>query len=499
MSSRRTLITDAAGTAKKSPAAKLNPNSGSSSSFTITSASGVLARSAGPPPKAMGKPTKEPIKIPETRQEQPPPVVNTGDGGVEGDSKALPDIAKNLLKEALAQMEQSGNIKTSIKEKVTENLRKMYKVVLDMKQEQKTEILQLEKRHADELLALAGSAGGNPAVDAALERVSKEIKELTEAVHKLKTPAVVLPEMKELVEAVKEQGLNAAESRRHIEAISVQMNEHCNNLQTVKAVEGRPSYAEMASRATTHSIIVSSTSEEDTSEEVLNKIRTTMDARTSGVQVDGVRKVRNRRVLLSCQSEAQISRVKERLRNSEILRTEEATNKDPLVIIKDVFNYNTDEDILKSLKTQNKHIVGDISEGDYRVAVRYRKKARNPLQGHVVLRVSPKVWSRLLDAGEVHIDLQRRPVRDQTPLVQCTKCLGFGHGRRLCKEAEICCSYCAGPHLRADCPAWTLGDFPTCRNCMHAKYERTDHGAFDDNCPIKIKWDALARSSVAYC
>lgn len=72
-------------------------------------------------------------------------------------------------------------------------------------------------------------------VDAALERVSKEIKDLTEAVQQLKAtsnPPNTLPVMKELVAAVKEQGENTSESRKQIEAIRVQINEYRTNTLT---------------------------------------------------------------------------------------------------------------------------------------------------------------------------------------------------------------------------------------------------------------------------
>ncbi|CAB3261895.1 unnamed protein product [Arctia plantaginis] len=76
------------------------------------------------------------------------------------------------------------------------------------------------------------------------------------------------------------------------------------------------------------------------------------------------------------------------------LMVEEVKNKDPLVTLKDVLSVNTDEDILKALKNQNRPIFEDIAEGDDRVAVKYRRKGRNQHIGHVVLSVSPKIWKR---------------------------------------------------------------------------------------------------------
>ncbi|CAK1553836.1 unnamed protein product [Leptosia nina] len=89
---------------------------------------------------------------------------------------------------------------------------------------------------------------------------------------------------------------------------------------------------------------------------------------------------------------------------------------------------------------QNKNITSSIAEEDFRVKEKYRRRARNSHEEHVVLQVSPKLWSALTTAGKIHVDLQKVYVEDQSPLVQCTRCLGFGHGRRNCesKESEIC-------------------------------------------------------------
>lgn len=106
---------------------------------------------------------------------------------------------------------------------------------------------------------------------------------------------------------------------------------------------------------------------------------------------------------------------------------------------------------------------------------------------------------RMTEAGRLHVDLQRVTVWDQSPVVQCTRCLGFGHGRKLCTAAEDLCGHCGGPHMRSDCPAHVVGDAPECKNCKTSRLEQNDHNAFDERCPVRIKWDALPRSSVAYC
>lgn len=174
-------------------------------------------------------------------------------------------------------------------------------------------------------------------------------------------------------------------------------------------------------------------------------------------------------------------------------------NKDPLIILKEVLAINTDEDIIKAIKIQNSWLVGHIQENDWRISVKYRKKCRNPFMNDIVLQVSPKIWQTITEEGKVHIDIQRVVVRDQSPLIQCSRCLQYGHGRKLCKEHEDLCSHCSGPHLRKDCHLWIAGTAPACHNCQLAKKDNNEQNTFDKNCPVRIKWDNLARSSTAYC
>lgn len=490
-------MTDATGPAKKSPATKTKT---AQSSFTITAAVGVLAKPASLATKAIDKPSKELDKTPKAQSD---PATNINDDFLEGDQKTLIGIANKLFKEAKAQMEQQGNIKTSIKETVTGNLHRMLQIVQKMEERHNTSLIKMEKKHAEELLSLAGSAGGTVIVDEALEKVSKEIKNLTEAVQQLKTPSnppEAPPEMKELIAAVKKQGENVSETQRQIEVIRVQMNEHQKSTLTYAEATAIPRTSSKTEKQTIHSIIVSSEDSKDTSNDVIERIRTTVNARESGIRVERLRKAKGQRVILGCHSREELEKISGKITGAKAgLKVENAQNKNPLIILRDVMKYNTDENIITSIKNQNKHLLGNLAPEEITAEVRYRMKARNPLQNHVIVRVSPKVWTRLTEEGYAHIDLQNVEVKDQSPLVQCSRCLGYGHGRRLCTEAIDVCSHCAGPHLKNNCPQWLAGDVPACRNCQLAKLEKTDHNAFDSKCPIRKKWDELAKSSVQYC
>lgn len=253
-------------------------------------------------------------------------------------------------------------------------------------------------------------------------------------------------------------------------------------------------------RETLHSVCVTSKNEAETGEQVLSKIREAVDAKEGWIRVERVRKARDRKVIIGLRTKEDRERIKERLTvGGTDLSVEEVENRDPLLVLKGVFTVNTDEDIIKALRNQNRAVFRDLDEETGRVKIRYRKRTRNPHMNHVVISVSPVIWRRALDIGILHIDLQRIGVEDQSPLVQCSRCLGYGHGKRSCRDSQDICSHCGGPHLRTECAEWLAEATPSCINCRRAGIDRADHNAFSAECPIRKKWDNLARSSVAYC
>lgn len=320
----------------------------------------------------------------------------------------------------------------------------------------------------------------------------------------------------------KEQIENGTETRtdtKTMDILSKELQEHSRLLLENKTEmerlrdtiqkynEERPTYADTLKtnqvtpeQTTLHSIIVTSKNENDTGEEVLEKVRKAVEAREGWVKVDRVRKARDRKVIMGCRSKEEREKVIKRLEEKgDTLIVEEVKNKDPLLILRDVLSVHSDAEVLDALRKQNKAVFDSLNNEEDKMQIKYRRRARNPHNTHIVLSVSPKIWSRAVAAGKMRVDLQSVRVEDQTPLVQCTRCLGYGHGRRFCKETVDLCGHCGGPHMRDECPDFVSGTPPSCKNCVRAKSHQVDHNAFSLMCPVRKRWDALARATVAYC
>lgn len=249
-----------------------------------------------------------------------------------------------------------------------------------------------------------------------------------------------------------------------------------------------------------HALIITSTDPTKTGDNVIETIRGTVNFKETGVNVDRVRKAKDRKVVLSCEREEDARILEEAIKSNNSLKVKQATSGNPQIRIKNVLTVNTDDDIVENLRAQNKKLFMDLRGDEKVLKVKYRKRARNALQCHPVLEVSPKLHKRLMEVGYVHIGLEKRPVEDQSPLVQCAKCLGFGHTKTLCRERDQLCSYCGDNHLWQDCPNRKEGNPPSCKNCKRAKLDtETPHMAFSPICPQWQQWDTIARLRIAYC
>lgn len=373
--------------------------------------------------------------------------------------------AKACLLKAKLQIDRSRNLKTDIKTEVLDAIDRLYNLVKEAE----------EARPPGEIPKMDQTTSNQNCPDQReldRETITAKMEEQTAL---LKENNKKMDELKEMMEA---------QSRKDTYA---------------KVTANYSTTPYVGNRETLHSVVVASTVETETGEEVLDRVRRTVDAKDGWVTVQRIRKAKDRKIVMGFRSKVDQNKVKERLQRENHLLVEEVKNKNPLLVLRDVLLVNTDEDVLRALQNQNRSLFHNLEGEDTKIEIKYRRKARNPLTGHIVISTSPIVWRRALELGALHVDLQRVRIADQSPLVQCTRCLGFGHSKRFCKEPADLCGHCGGPHMRAECTEWLAGDAPTCRNCTKAGRERAEHNAFDRDCPVRLKWDALARAAVAYC
>ncbi|XP_038221060.1 uncharacterized protein LOC119838973 [Zerene cesonia] len=393
-----------------------------------------------------------------------PPVKNTNKAARKSMENSRLAEGRACLLKAKTHLRESRNLKTEIRDGVTAALERLYQIIKEMESELIT--------------AKAGSSGGrgrDPIHPPSPPKVGSNVVDEA-VVRNLEHNKILIEEgmrdsRKEMITRMEEMKESMRENESKMERLSSLLE---GNMTVAKTA----SYAGVVSKGVSeklpetralHSVMVSCKDEKETGDEVLEKIRKTVDAKDCWVKVERARKVKNRKVVVGCANEEERNKVKERLSKNEGLVVEEVRNKSPLLIFKDVMKCDT-VDFTTAFQNQNAHIFEGLKGEERKVEMAYMKKARKHLQNHVVARVSPQVWKRCMNEGHAHIGLGRVRVMDQSPLVQCSRCLDYGHTRRVCKEEKDRCSHCAGPHMRTECDKWLREEAPTCINCTKVAY-----------------------------
>lgn len=248
-----------------------------------------------------------------------------------------------------------------------------------------------------------------------------------------------------------------------------------------------------AATTKTFGLMVESVDPRDTGDDVANALKSHVDVISLGVGVDGLRKIRNGRVVVNCSTQEGREVLEKAIRDSQpTLTVARASERDPKIRLLGVAHHLTDDQVAKALLSQNPTLLQEVPEGCRGLKVLRRVKGRTDALSNVIVEVSPHLW-RALAGKRVRIGYQTVAAVDQSPVAQCYRCLGFGHHARTCQATDGTCGYCAERHDTRLCP--NRAATPCCANCEG----RPAHPAYSQECPIWKKWDRIARASVRYC
>ncbi|CAK1594229.1 unnamed protein product [Parnassius mnemosyne] len=180
-------------------------------------------------------------------------------------------------------------------------------------------------------------------------------------------------------------------------------------------------------------LVVESSDPRHTSEDVVNTIKNNIDVVQLGVGVNNIRRIRNQKVLLSCDNDEDREKLQNAIRNSDKkLTVSKSTAKNPLLKLIGVANDLNNTKLEEALVNQNIKLLKHIEMENIKTKVLRRIKGRTAAINNIILEVSPEVWKALKDQ-RVHVGYQIVPALDQSPVVQCYRCMGFGHRARECR------------------------------------------------------------------
>lgn len=160
------------------------------------------------------------------------------------------------------------------------------------------------------------------------------------------------------------------------------------------------------------------------------------------------------------------------------LEVVEETKLNPRLLVKDIPCDLTPEEIMKCIVNQN------LVEGDSAgVKLVYLFPKRDRRFTSCIIEVSPEIRRRLLRNDGVYIDWSSCRVNDYVSVLQCYRCLRFGHLAKNCRSKDVHCGHCGKDHEIKDCDK--RREEICCYNCREMKHGDIQHTSFDAlNCPI---------------
>ncbi|XP_035210503.1 uncharacterized protein LOC118184886 [Stegodyphus dumicola] len=185
--------------------------------------------------------------------------------------------------------------------------------------------------------------------------------------------------------------------------------------------------------------------------------------------------------------------------DSSILIPTIPRRKYPTVLLKNVPNSISNDELLKIFEEQNPEIT--VSEETWKdVKVRFTLK-KFQRERSVVIEVHPAVRKRILNFGRIKVMWNMCKTEDFVVLNRCFKCLGYH--RNLDCRSPLACYCCSGEHKSSECDK---KEVQVCINCIifnkktknATKKVDVNHKPFSGTCPSHTFMMNLAASKIYY-
>lgn len=418
--------------------------------------------------------------------------------------------AKVMYTEANAQMAMSGNIKTSIKKKVLECIKGLYELV----EKSERTMGRISSSDIDELMpTIEAVTDSNPEILKEIKDVKKILKNMeikpapstNDQPTQIDMPKVIRDSIREEIgKVLDEMPLSHPTSTDMPKIIRDTIREEMSKVPkpTTSSSPVHPqsntTYASVAAAppkrkpkpptASKPAIIISAKEQVKSKDEVYSAWRKSISFRNSSFAPVRTVPISNYKLRVEFEDNEQQNQVLQKLSSSNIVCAEPAKRLRPMVVLKGIHTDVKPEELVNIILSQNETIRAIVSEADD-LAFRFKRNNKKPHLYNAVLWATPQVWRGMLNLTEINIDHQKIQAEEFVPLLQCFKCLQYGHTQARCTSETSACSHCSEKeHTFRDCPNKTTAA-PKCYNCVehNRKYKTSkpvDHTATSMYCSI---------------
>lgn len=220
-----------------------------------------------------------------------------------------------------------------------------------------------------------------------------------------------------------------------------------------------------------------------TSDEVKEKVLRNVSGELN-IRVKAVRKTRGGGLAIEAASEGEVKMLRECEKFGALgLKVEAPKKVGPKVILFDVENEMTNDELVKEIFTKNLKNAG-VSFEEYKERTRIvsRSNKKGMKEGNVIMEVSKKVRDLLVREGRAYVRWRACKVKEFVHVLRCHKCFAYGHMMKECSVDGRLCEKCGeSGHLKEGCKNACI-----CRNCKN-KGRKCDHSVLATDCPEYVK------------
>ncbi|XP_076292176.1 uncharacterized protein LOC143214708 [Lasioglossum baleicum] len=268
------------------------------------------------------------------------------------------------------------------------------------------------------------------------------------------------------------------------------------NNTTNKAENEIKSYSDAAKDKKKESILIVKPKKDQESEATKKLVKEKVDIKNLGVGITKIKKRGKGSIILGCESEKEIKRLKDTVceklgEDFEIAEPKKRKPKIKIVNVNEEEMNLDDENLIDAILKQNE--INREEEGFHIRVVKKIIKARKNVnerkreEGSLLLEVDKATHERMLNKEKINIGWRKCFVFDYFNVKRCYKCWGYYHIAKNCTRQETCFKY-AGNHKANDCTTTKK----RCVNCMHKikMYNlkiNDEHEAVSVECPTYIR------------
>lgn len=220
-----------------------------------------------------------------------------------------------------------------------------------------------------------------------------------------------------------------------------------------------------------------------TSERTLSAIKAVLAPQKEKIQIKKIVNIRKGGVVIEAGTEKTATLIKEVAQKAHGIKCVDKKLKRPRVIIYDVDDEMSMDEMKKCLYTQNLqekgHTEEEVNEG---IKLCHKTGNKNADTSNWIVECSPQIRENLIRLGRVYLNYSSCKVKDYLVVVRCFNCQEYGHLSKYCKSKKQICSKCGSEgHGWKDCKKNHKEDI-----CIHCKAAKKDakHKIGTMKCPI---------------